>query len=185
MTRSLSLGAALLAAFATLPAAAQTTPPAPPAPGPELGQLAFFAGDWTCKGQVEATPMGPAHATQAKVKVHKDLGGFWYVGRYAEAKTAKNPQPMSFEFVMGYDPAGKALTMDGFDVFGNRSHQKAAGWQDGKLVFDGDSAGGGQATPARDTFTKKSEASMEHLGEMQFDGKWVQIDQEICTRAKK
>jgi hypothetical protein len=183
-TRSLSLGAALLAALATLPAAAQT-PPAPPTPAPELGQLAFFAGDWTCKGQVEASPMGPAHATQAKVKIHKDLGGFWYAGRYAEAKNAKNPQPMSFAFVMGYDPAGKAWTMDGFDVFGNRSHQKATGWQDAVLVFEGDSVGGGQTTPARDTFTKKSETTLEHKGEMQLDGKWVQIDKETCTRAKK
>ena len=69
-----------------LPVIAQ--PPAAPAPAPEVGQLSFFAGEWSCKGKVETTPFGPAHATQATVHISKELGGFWYVGHYAEKKTA-------------------------------------------------------------------------------------------------
>src|SRR4051794_19868 len=91
--RFLWMGVAVLIA---LPAFAQ-----PPAPAPEVGQLSFFAGEWSCKGQVEATPFGPAHATQATVHISKELGGFWYVGHYAEKKTTENPHPMSFEFLEG------------------------------------------------------------------------------------
>ncbi|MEA2604112.1 MAG: hypothetical protein QOF89_5104 [Acidobacteriota bacterium] len=179
--RFLWIGAVLLI---VLPAFAQP-PAAPPGPGSELGQLSFFAGEWSCKGHVEATPFGPAHATQATVHLSKELGGFWYVGHYAEKKTAENPQPMSFEFVEGYAPAAKTFTLDGFDAFGNRSHQTSPGWKDGKLVYVGESTGDGPATPARDTFTKKGDAALEHMGEMQIEGKWTAIDRESCTRVKK
>jgi len=189
--RSVAFAAALMTAATLSPGAAQAPPSAAPtgmampAPSPALGDLAFFAGDWTCKGKVETTPMGPEHATQATVHIRKEYGGFWYVGHYAEKKTAANPHPMSFLFVMGYDPTGKAWTLDGFDTFGGRSHQKSPGWEEATLVFDGESAGPGGTTPARDTFTKKSVSTLGHLGEMQIDGKWVRIDEETCTRAKK
>jgi hypothetical protein len=181
---------AVLTALPVVPVMAAEPPAAPaamplPTPAPELGQLGFFVGDWNCKGQVETTPMGPQHATQAKVNVRKELRGFWYIGRYEERKSAANPAPMSFEFIMGYDGAAKTWSLDGFDAFGSRSHQTSPGWQDGKLVFTGETAGGGPATPARDTFTKKAEAILEHQGEMQLDGKWMQIDRETCTRVKK
>lgn len=183
--RSVVLGVIVLALSLTLPARAADAPPMP-APSPEMGQVAYFVGTWSCTGKVEATPMGPAHATQATVHIGKELSGFWNVGHYGEKTTKENPSPMSFEFIMGYDAAAKALILDGYDVFGSRSHQTGSGWKDGKLVFDGQSVGAdGQATPARDTFTKKSDTTMEHLGEMQFGGQWTRIDGETCTRGKK
>ncbi|MFL6232048.1 MAG: hypothetical protein ACJ76N_02855 [Thermoanaerobaculia bacterium] len=170
--------------LAALPAFAQA-PAGPPAPSPELAKLAFFAGDWTCKGKAEASPFGPAHATLGRVRVGKEVGGFWYVGLYTEKKTAENPRPIVFEFIQGYDGTAKAFTMDCFDNFGSHCHQTSAGWQDGKLVFSGQSTGSGPATPVRDTFAKTGDASLEHTGEMQVDGKWAALDHETCTRAKK
>jgi hypothetical protein len=186
--RSAVLGVIALTAAVSiaLPARAADAPPAPPTPSPEMGQLTYLVGTWSCKGTVETTPFGPGHATQAAVHIRHELGGFWNIGRYEEKKTAGNPHPMSFEFIYGYDPAAKALTLDGYDVVGNRSHQTASAWQDGKLVFNGQNMGAdGHAIPARDTFTKKSETVMEHLGEMQIEGNWVRIDGETCTRSKK
>ncbi|PYQ63554.1 MAG: hypothetical protein DMF53_09850 [Acidobacteria bacterium] len=101
----------LLGAFAALPALSQA-PAGPPTPSPELAKLAFFAGDWTCKGKAEASPFGPAHATLGKVSIHKEIGGFWYMGRYEEKKTAENPQPIVFQFVQGYDGTAKAFIME-------------------------------------------------------------------------
>ncbi|HTQ80589.1 MAG TPA: DUF1579 family protein [Thermoanaerobaculia bacterium] len=183
-------GAAALSATPAPPTADAPAPGAAPAaalpsPPAELSQLAYFAGNWSCKGQVEATPFGPQHPTQSKVSIRKEYGGFWNVGTYKEAKSATNPSPMSFEFIMGYDSAAKAFTMDGFDTFGSRSHQKASGWQDNKIVFDGESVGNGTTTPARDTFTKKSASTLEHLGEIQVNGNWTKIDQETCKRLSK
>jgi hypothetical protein len=179
--------AALLGALAVLPASAQAPAPSgPPKPSPELGKLAFFAGDWTCKGKAEASPMGPAHATTGKVHIAKEIAGFWYVGRYSEAKSAANSHPMVFHFIEGYDAAAKTFTMDCFDAFGGRCHQTSAGWEGDKLVYTGESTGSSPTpTPVRDTFTKTGGASLEHMGEMQVAGKWVATDHETCKRAKK
>ncbi len=162
-----------------LPALAQA-PAGPPAPSPELAKLAFFAGDWNCKGQVSESPFGPAHATQGHVRV-----GIWYVGLYTEKKTAENPHPMVFQFLQGYDGTAKAFSMDCFDAFGSHCHQTSAGWQGDKLIYSGESTGSGPATPVRDTFTKTGAASLEHTGEMQVEGKWMTIDHETCARARK
>jgi hypothetical protein len=180
--RSMVFGAVAVAVLASLPVRAEEAP-AMPAPAPELKQLAFFDGDWKCTGKADASPFGPEHATQATVQVHDNLGGFWHAGRYEEKKTAVNPQPMSFDFVWGYDPAAKAWTLDGFDALGNRSQEKSSGWQNGMLVYEGTSSGPGAPTSAvRDTFTKKSGSVLEHFSEMQVEGKWVRLDLETCTR---
>jgi hypothetical protein len=178
--------AILLIAVAALPAVAQAPAPSgPPAPSAELGQLSFFAGDWSCKGKAEASPFGPEHATVGRVRVSKEVGGFWYVGRYSETKTAVNPHPMVFYFVEGYDSTAKTYVMNCFDAFGSHCNETSAGWQEGKLVYTGEANGAGPATPVRDTFTKTGPASLEHAGEMQIEGKWVATDHETCKRVKK
>jgi len=175
-----------MGAVAAFPALSQPPAPGgPPSPSPEMSQLAFFAGTWSCTGKAEASPMGPEHATQATVHIGNDIGGYWYVGHYAEKKTAANPHPMVFHFVQGYDSTAKALSMECFDAFGGHCHQTSAGWKDGSLVYSGESSSGGAATPARDTFTKKGEASLEHAGEIQVEGKWVFTDHESCKRIKQ
>src|SRR5258708_6872510 len=149
----------IVGAFAALPAVSQ--PPAasgPPAPSPEVGQLSYFVGDWDCQGKADASPMGPAHATRARVHISKEMGGFWIVGRYAETKTAKNPNPMIFHFLQGYYGTAKTLVMDCFDGFGDHCHQTTPGWKDNKLAYSGEQTGSGPATKVRDTFTKKGEA---------------------------
>jgi len=181
----LACAAAVLAATAVLPASAQApAPTGPPSPPAELAKLAFFAGDWSCKGKAEATPMGAEHATTAKVHIAKGIGGFWYVGTYTETKTKANPHPMVFHFLQGYDAAAKTFTEFCFDAFGSHCQQTSPGWDGDKIVFTGEVAGS-PATPVRDTFTKTGAASLEHMGEMQADGKWVATDHETCTRAKR
>jgi uncharacterized protein DUF1579 len=181
------VGAAMiLSAFAALPAFSQAPAPSgPPTPAPELAQLSFFAGDWTCQGKAEASPMGPAHATAGKVHISNDVGGFWYVGHYAEQKTAENPHPMVFHFLQGYDASTKTFVMDCYDAFGGHCHGTSSGWQGDKLVYTGESSGAGPAMPVRDVFTKTGDASLEHAGEMQIEGKWIATDHETCTRVKK
>ena len=174
----------ILFVFAALPAFSQA-PAGPPAPSPELGKLAFFAGDWTCTGKAEESPFGPAHATQAKVHISKEIGGFWYMGRYEETKTAENPHPVIFQFAQGYSETDKAFVMDCFDSFGGHCHQTSAGWQGDKMVYSGESTGSGPATPVRDTFTRTGDAGLEHMGEFQMEGKWTVTDHETCKRTKK
>jgi hypothetical protein len=168
----------ILGAYAALPAFSQAAAPeGPPIPSPELGKLAFFAGDWSCTGKAEAT--------RAKVHISKEIGGFWYVGRYEEIKTAENPHPVVFEFFQGYNTADKTFVMDCFDSFGNHCHQASAGWQGDKLAYSGEATGSGPALPARDTFTRTGDASLEHRGELQIEGQWTVTDHEACKRRGK
>lgn len=54
------------------------------------------------------------------------------------------------------------------------------------MVWVGDGSMADKKIVARDTFTKKG-AELQHLGELQIDGKWVVVQNEVCTReaAKK
>ena len=97
---------------------AMAQPAGPPRPAPELAQIKFFAGTWSCEGSVPASPMGPAHKNRTAVIIHSDLGGFWYSGTVREEKTAENPHPMSGMFHETYDAANKQFMMLWVDNMG-------------------------------------------------------------------
>src|SRR5437588_10487277 len=62
-----------------------------PKPDPEMSQLKYFIGTWACKGMNPSTSLGPEHPTTATVRLTQEMGGFWIMGRYEEAKTKENP----------------------------------------------------------------------------------------------
>ena len=55
-----------------------------------------------------------------------------------------------------------------------------------KMVWVGDGSMDGKKIGVRDTFTRKG-ADLQHLGELQLDGKWVVVQDEVCklSTAKK
>jgi hypothetical protein len=182
---------ALLASvvLAAVPAFAkdEAKPAAPPAPAPpaELSQLAFFEGNWTCSGTTYANPMGPEHATTAKVKGSKAVGGAWVHVTYDEDKTAANPNPYHAGVYFGYDAAKKTFVQFCADSYGAYCNATSAGWNGDALVFEGTSMMDGKPAPARDNFARKGANELTHSSEMQGDDKkWVKIDEEHCKRAK-
>jgi hypothetical protein len=48
-----------------------------PKPAPEMSQIAFFEGSWTCEGKMFATPMGPAGEMKSTADIRKDMNGFF------------------------------------------------------------------------------------------------------------
>jgi len=156
-----------------------------PKPAAELSGVKFFVGDFNCTGKSFASPMGPEHATKATVKAKMDLNGFFLSGRYQETKTAGNPMPVTFAFVWGWDAMAKKIAGTGQDSFGGMATQTSAGWEGDKMVFTGDAVWGTDKSAVRDTFTKKGENELVHLGEMQVKGQWTSLDEETCTRAMK
>ncbi|MCK7493468.1 MAG: hypothetical protein MZW92_20395 [Comamonadaceae bacterium] len=50
------------------------------------------------------------------------------------------------------------------------------------MVWLGDGSMEGKKIAARDTFTSKG-ADLQHLGELQMDGKWVVVQDEVCKRS--
>jgi hypothetical protein len=176
-------------AVATLaggPLLAEDKPAAPPKPAAEMSQLAYFNGNWGCTGKAFASPFGPEHATEAKVMARPAMGGFWYGMHYDETKTAANPAPYHAMMIMGFDPGQKMFVSNCFDSMGGGCSQTSAGWKGDVLAFEGTSVFMGKKGGARDTFTKISATEVKHAAEMQGpDGKWIQTDEETCTKAAK
>jgi Protein of unknown function (DUF1579) len=162
-------------------AEAASTPATGPAPPPEMAQLKIFEGAAKCTGTQSATDFGPEHPTNAVVRGRSELGGFWLTLRYDERKTKANPNPTHALYALGYDASAKQFVSTVFDGFGGRGAETASGWDGDKLTFTGDYVLAGKKLGYRETFTKKGEREIDHLGEIQgADGKWVTLDQETC-----
>jgi hypothetical protein len=178
----------ILTAFLALAAPlalSEDKPAAPPKPPKELSQLSVFLGSWTCTGKGLATPMGPEHATEAKMGAMRALDGYWIVFHYDETKTAANPMPYHAAGFMGYDAGEKVFVERCHDNYGSFCNQTSKGWVGDVLTFEGPGTMDGQKMAFRDIFTKKG-ADLVHAGEAQGpDGKWMKTDEETCTKAAK
>jgi hypothetical protein len=167
-------------------ALAEDKPAAAPKPPKELSQLSYFLGNWACTGKAFATPMGPEHATEAKVGFTTALGGYWLAFHYDEAKTAANPMPYHAAGFMGYDTGEKVFIERCHDSFGGWCNATSKGWAGDVLTFEGPGNMDGKKMAVRDVFTRKSATEVVHAGAMQGpDGKWMNMDEETCTKAAK
>jgi hypothetical protein len=181
--RSLLALAALLVATRLL---AEDKPMSPPKPAPEMSQLAYLAGSWSCSGKAFASPFGPEHPSEGVAHVKTSLNGFWYELHYDEAKSASNPLPYHITQLMGYDPGQKVFLAHCFDMMGAACSETSPGWKGDTLAFEGTSLTMGQKTGVRDSFTKLTASELKHHGEIQGpDGKWAPTDEETCHRVGK
>ena len=155
----------------------------PPKPAPELSQLKYFAGSWSCSGDAPAGPFGPAHKTQSSLTLKADLDGFWYAGTMTEMKTASNPHPVKGMLHLGYDPASKQFVQVWVDNMGAWATQMSPGWQGDTWVFAGDQVVMGEKASARDTLVKKSDTEFTHKFELTMKGQTSTIIEETCRRA--
>ena len=153
----------------------------PPGPPKEMAQLKGYEGSWVCQGNVPEGPYGPAHKSTTSVKIHGDLDGMWLSGRIDEAASTGNPHPFRGMMHMTYDTTAKNFLMLWVDNTGGWATQTSSGWEGEKMVWLGDGSMGDKKIMARDTFTKKG-AELQHLGELQMDGKWVVVQDEVCKR---
>jgi len=180
------LVAALAALVVAAPLLAEDKPMGPPKPAPEMSQLSYFVGTWSCAGKAFASPFGPEHATEGVAHAQMALDGFRLVIHYDETKTAANTMPYHALQVVGWDAGQKAFDSVCFDGFGSTCTQTTQGWKGRVLVFEGTALMMGQKGGVRDTFTKSSGTEMTHKGEMQGEGgKWTATDEETCHRAGK
>lgn len=177
--------AVLLSGTAPLALAADK-PMEAPKPPKEMAQLSYFHGSWTCSGKAFATPMGPEHATEAKLGIAHVLDGYWVVFHYDEEKTAANAMPYHAAGFIGYDPGEKAFLERCQDSFGGWCNTTSKGWMGDVLTFEGPGTMDGKKMTVRDIFTKKGPSEVMHAGEMQGpDGTWTRTDEETCTKAAK
>jgi hypothetical protein len=181
MKSTLVICAAVFLLVATSAAAQE----GPPKPAPELANLKFFAGSWTCSGDSPAGPFGPAHKTQSTVTLKSDLDGFWYAGTMTEMKTASNPHPVKGMLHLGDDTGEKQFVQVWVDNTGSRSVQMSPGWEGDSISFTGEQVVMGEKATAKDTITKKGAREFTHKFELTMKGETHTIVDETCKRAKK
>jgi hypothetical protein len=169
-------GALLLALPLALAASAQDMPK----PAPEMAQLAFFEGSWTCDGKMFATPMGPAGEMKSTADVRKDMNGFFQTGTIKG--TMPNMPPFEGRFHATYDPGMKRFVMLWVDNMGGWAQNTSAGWKGDVMVYEGDGHMAGQTMKGRDTFTKNGTNAMKHGSEIQVNGKWIPSAEETCKK---
>ena len=133
-----------------------------PKPAPEMSQIKYFSGSWTCSGDAPASPFGPAHKTKTSMMLKSDLDGFWYDGTVAEMKTESNTQPVKGMMHLGYEAKGKQFVMVWLDNFGSWATEMSPGWQGDTMVWTGDQMVMGEKAGARDTFVKKGDNEFTH-----------------------
>jgi hypothetical protein len=154
----------------------------PPKPAPEMANLKYFAGTWTCTGDSPAGPFGPAHKTQSTLTLKPTLDGFWYAGDVAEMKTASNPHPVRGMLHLGYDTGEKQYVQVWIDNMGSRAVQMSPGWEGDNFVLSGDQMVMGEKATAKDTLTKKGPREFTHTFELTMKGETHKIIDETCKK---
>jgi hypothetical protein len=152
----------------------------PPKPAPEMAQIAYFEGTWTCQGKMFESPMGPAGAMKGTVAIRKDLNGHFQTGTVKGSMP--NQPPFEGTFHATYDTGLKQFVMLWIDNMGGWAQSTSSGWQGDTLVYEGDSHMAGQTMKGRDTFTRSGPTSMKHTWEMQMNGKWTPLGEETCSK---
>jgi hypothetical protein len=178
MRRILSVAAAAIWTAFVMTAVAQQQ--GPPKPAPEMAQLSFFEGSWTCDGEMFETPMNPAGKMKSTVDIGKDLGGHFQSGHVKGS--APNMPPFEGRFHATYDPGAKGFVMLWVDNMGGWAQSTSSGWKGDTLVYEGEGHMGGQTMKSRDTFQRNAKGTMKHTWAAQIEGKWVTAGEETCTK---
>ena len=165
---------------ASLAAAEVRQQQGPPKPAPEMAQMAFMEGTWTCQGKMFQTPFSPAGTMTSSAEIRKDLGGFFQTG--VIKGTSKEMPPFEGRFHLTYDSGTKQFVMLWVDNMGGWSQTTSSGWKGDTIVYSGEGHMGGQKVNGRDTFTKSGPTSMRHSWEMEIGGKWTPAGDETCQK---
>lgn len=157
-------------------------PMAPPKPAAEMANLKIFDGSWSCSGEGAMEPGGPMMKMNSAVESHTGLGGFWQVGTVKVPAMAGMP-PFEGMFHMTWDPAAKQYLLLWVDNVGGWSEERASDGAGGKFVFTGTGYMGGNKMGSRDTFTRKADGTLSHIGELEVGGRWMKVMDETCRKS--
>ena len=151
-----------------------------PQPAPEMAQLAFFEGNWTCAGKMHETPMTPAATMSGTVTAKRDLGGFFL----NVAVTGNSPGGPAFQATIHetWDPIGKQFVMFAFDNMGGWARETSPGIKDNVMVYEGESQMGAMRMKTRDTFTKLPGGGFTHAWAGEMGGTWMTMGEQTCRK---
>jgi hypothetical protein len=179
---AISITGFTIAPFAVLAKPSQARPPAQ-VPGlyPELDQLQYFQGTWTCKSR-EVSSFTSGQQADITWSVRPDLNGFWYLGREEEKLLAPGAIPLKKSEFMGYNPASKKFVRTIVVSNGNLIEFTSSGWKEDQLVWEGSLVEIAQKRSLRQTFVKKSPSEFEVTYYTKKGDSWQPAFQQICSK---
>jgi hypothetical protein len=148
-------------------------------PGPELKKLDYFAGNWTCEGQTQPGPMGPASKETSTAEAKWMDGGFFVVLHSTYKSPMGDGTGISF---IGYDTDDKKYTYNEFNSQGEAVVSKG--------VVDGDAwtwIGDMKMPAGKSRFSEKVLSPTAYTYKFEFspDGsKWTLFLDGKCTKSK-
>ena len=152
-----------------------------PKPAPEMAQLAYFEGNWTCEGKMHETPMSPAGTMTGTVSARRDLGGF-FLTIDVTGNSAGMP-PFKGVVHETWDPIGKQFVMFWFDNMGGFARSTSPGVKDNVMIYDGESQMGPMKTKSRDTFTKHANGTFTHAWAAEIGGTMTPMGEQTCKKS--
>ena len=150
-----------------------------PKPGPEHKKLDYFAGNWTCNGDMKPSPMGPG-GKMTMTDDSKWMDGGFFVVIHSQFKSASMGDGNGIAF-LGYDADEKKYTYNEFNSQGEAVVSKGTvSGDDWTWIGDMKPSGKGR-------FSEKilSPTSYTFKFEMSSDGtNWTPVLDGKCTKSK-
>ncbi len=157
--------------------------PQMPQPAPELKRLAYFAGDWTSAGTLEASAFGPAGKFSGKEHNEWFAGKFFLVSR---GDTSMGGMPIRELAVFGYDADKKMYTYHAVNSMGEA--EDSAGTVNGAdWTWTNDSTMKGKTYKNKFTIHEDSPTAYSMKFDMSDDGgaTWKTVMEGKVTKAAK
>lgn len=133
---------------------------------PQMGEVQWMIGTWEVTSEIE----GRSDAETGTSIVAPVLGGAWL--------EIRDTYPGGTQDVgyLGYSAAEGGWTSVAIDATMNANRATARGWENGRIVFEGDFLIIGLPTHLRQTVEKVSDDDYRVTNDELVDGNWVRLD---------
>lgn len=166
--------------LAAIPAhTAEPPTTAAPKPDPQLEQLQYFQGKWSCAvAPVKAPANSPAELFTWEIK--RTLNNFWFLG---QASTKQNVAIT--HDTLGYNTLTKRFGRTILTGDGQFINLLSEGWVSDKWIWEGSVVRGTQRNGLRETIVKKGDRAFDATYEQADLAKkdWQPVLKETCKKA--
>jgi hypothetical protein len=141
-------------------------------PAPQMRDVLWMVGDWDVTSEVEGR-IGAETGTSVVAPV---LGGAWL--------EIRDTYPGGTQDIgyLGYSAAEGGWTSVALDGLMNANRATSRGWENGRIVFEGDFLILGLRTHLRQTVEKRSDDEYLVTNDELVDGRWVRLDSYLYRR---
>ncbi|XGV96768.1 MAG: hypothetical protein ACAF41_29095 [Leptolyngbya sp. BL-A-14] len=172
------IASAIVLALLAIPTHA-AEPPALPKPDPQLEQLQYFQGKWSCAVKPVNAPANRS-AELFTWEVKRELNNFWFLGQ----AVTKQSVAITHD-TLGYNTLSKRFGRTILTGDGQFINLLSDGWSGETWVWEGSVVRGTQRNGLRETIAKKGDRVFEATYEQADLAKkdWQPVLKETCRKA--